>query len=342
MTQNQTQEKPILGKWKNFYNHHIPQEKTILDQRRQHLTAWYVVLLILGILADLLEVSGSFDIFYKYTNSVMLALTLLWTGRYIAMKTSITRTMALLSGNTQLFIATDTVYCALSPSVPHTQMVILVNMLILAGNIMFSIATFQRAITLFNVAIAVATFYSCMIFSDNYEFQQYFTMVVLLFTFTGILGLHIAHNTRQLQSDYESIKEEEEELMRVLQLNKEQLKLYIELSKREYKEDETRLILAKFSEKTQKYVVDNVTKYIQGEKYNDERIKEQFPELSPSEREIVHLILRGHKLGSICTMLNKSESNINTQRANIRRKLALHPTDNLNKALESRMSTPTK
>lgn len=207
MTQKQTQEKPILGKWKNFYNHHIPQEKTILDQRRQHLTAWYVVLLILGILADLLEVSGSFDIFYKYTNSVMLALTLLWTGRYIAMKTSITRTMALLSGNTQLFIATDTVYCALSPSVPHPQMVILVNMLILAGNIMFSIATFQRAITLFNVAIAVATFYSCMIFSDNYEFQQYFTMVVLLFTFTGILGLHIAHNTRQLQSDYESIKE---------------------------------------------------------------------------------------------------------------------------------------
>lgn len=130
--------------------------------------------------------------------------------------------------------------------------------------------------------------------------------------------------------------------MRVLQLNKEQLKLYIELSKREYKEDETRLILAKFSEKTQKYVVDNVTKYIQGEKYNDDRIKEQFPELSPSEREIVHLILRGHKLGAICTMLNKSESNINTQRANIRRKLGLHPTDNLNKALESRMSAPTK
>lgn len=58
MTQKQTQEKPILGRWKKFYNHHIPQEKTILDQRRQHLTAWYVVLLILGILADLLEVSG--------------------------------------------------------------------------------------------------------------------------------------------------------------------------------------------------------------------------------------------------------------------------------------------
>ncbi|MDY4685489.1 MAG: hypothetical protein SO364_03750, partial [Sodaliphilus sp.] len=88
MTQKQTQEKPILGKWKKFYNHHIPQEKTILDQRRQHLTAWYVVLLILGILADLLEVSGSFDIFYKYTNSALLALTLLYTGRYIAMKTS--------------------------------------------------------------------------------------------------------------------------------------------------------------------------------------------------------------------------------------------------------------
>lgn len=343
MTKNQTQEKPILGRWRKFYYSHIPQEKTFLDQRRQHLTAWYVALLILGTLADLLEISGSFDIFYKYTNSFMLAFTLLWTGGYIAKKISITRTMALLSGNTQLFIATDTVYCALSPSVPHPQMVILVNMLILAGNIMFSIATFQRAITLFNVLIAIGTFYSCMVFSYHYEFQQYFTMMVLLFTFTGILGLHITHNTRQLQSDYDSIKEEEEELMRVLQLNKEQLKLYIELAKREYKEDETRLILAKFSEKTQKYVVDNVSKFIQTEKYNGERIEEHFPELSPSEREIVRLILRGHKLGAICTILNKSESNINTQRANIRRKLGLHPTDNLNKALESRMPiSPTE
>ena len=37
-------------------------------------------------------------------------------------------------------------------------------------------------------------------------------------------------------------------------------------------------------------------------------------------------------------MLNKTESNVNTQRANIRRKLRLQSADNLNDALQERMS----
>ena len=84
-------------------------------------------------------------------------------------------------------------------------------------------------------------------------------------------------------------------------------------------------------------IVDNVMKYVKAQATTSKQIEESFPELSSSERDIVQLILRGYKLGSICTMLNKSESNINTQRANIRRKLRLQSADNLNDALQKRM-----
>lgn len=313
------------------------KEKSLLNQRRQRLAVWYVPILVLGALSDLLELSGSFDIFYKFTNSILLLLTLLWSTCYIVKKMSILRTVSLLSSTTQVLISIDTVYCAFTPAVPHIQMVILVNILILTANTMFSVATYQGITILTNVVISIVTFFVCMLFTNGHDFQQYAVMVVLVFAYIGILGLHIARISEQLQDENETIKQEEEELMHVLRLNKEQLKLYIELAKKEQSEDETLLILNKFSEKTQKYVVDNVMKYVKAQATTSKQIEESFPELSSSERDIVQLILRGYKLGSICTMLNKSESNINTQRANIRRKLRLQSADNLNDALQKRM-----
>lgn len=313
------------------------KEKSLLNQRRQRLAVWYVPILVLGALSDLLELSGSFDIFYKFTNSILLLLTLLWSTCYIVKKMSILRTVSLLSSTTQVLISIDTVYCAFTPAVPHTQMVILVNILILTANTMFSVATYQGITILINVVISIVTFFVCMLFTNGHDFQQYAVMVVLVFAYIGILGLHIARISVQLQDENETIKQEEEELMHVLRLNKEQLKLYIELAKKEQSEDETLLILNKFSEKTQKYVVDNVMKYVKAQATTSKQIEESFPELSSSERDIVQLILRGYKLGSIYTMLNKSESNINTQRANIRRKLRLQSADNLNDALQKRM-----
>lgn len=313
------------------------KEKSLLNQRRQRLAVWYVPILVLGALSDLLELSGSFDIFYKFTNSILLLLTLLWSTCYIVKKMSILRTVSLLSSTTQVLISIDTVYCAFTPAVPHTQMVIFVNILILTANTMFSVATYQGITILTNVVISIVTFFVCMLFTNGHDFQQYAVMVLLVFAYIGILGLHIARISEQLQDENETIKQEEEELMHVLRLNKEQLKLYIELAKKEQSEDETLLILNKFSEKTQKYVVDNVMKYVKAQATTSKQIEESFPELSSSERDIVQLILRGYKLGSICTMLNKSESNINTQRANIRRKLRLQSADNLNDALQKRM-----
>lgn len=313
------------------------KEKSLLNQRRQRLAVWYVPILVLGALSDLLELSGSFDIFYKFTNSILLFLTLLWSTCYIVKKMSILRTVSLLSSTTQVLISIDTVYCAFTPAVPHTQMVILVNILILTANTMFSVATYQGITILTNVVISIVTFFVCMLFTNGHDFQQYAIMVLLVFAYIGILGLHIARISEQLQDENETIKQEEEELMHVLRLNKEQLKLYIELAKKEQSEDETLLILNKFSEKTQKYVVDNVMKYVKAQATTSKQIEESFPELSSSERDIVQLILRGYKLGSICTMLNKSESNINAQRANIRRKLRLQSADNLNDALQKRM-----
>ena len=78
--------------------------------------------------------------------------------------------------------------------------------------------------------------------------------------------------------------------------------------------------------------------YLQTRELSKQNIERVFPELSASEQKICYLILQNRKLSEICTLLNKSESNITTQRANIRKKLGMSSADNLKKVLEKRIA----
>jgi hypothetical protein len=89
-------------------------------------------------------------------------------------------------------------------------------------------------------------------------------------------------------------------------------------------------------------IIDNVRELLMKKDTEQEYIAQNFPELTPSETKICQLILQDKKLTEICRLLNKSESNINTQRAHIRKKLDLKPTDNLQQALEERMREKSK
>ena len=62
-----------------------------------------------------------------------------------------------------------------------------------------------------------------------------------------------------------------------------------------------------------KNVMNNVMQYLQTRELSKQNIERVFPELSASEQEICYLILQNRKLSEICTLLNKSESNITTQ-----------------------------
>ena len=129
-----------------------------------------------------------------------------------------------------------------------------------------------------------------------------------------------------------------EELLQVLKINKKQIKAYVALAKERHDVKLTAHLLDLLGEASQKNVIDNVMQYLQTRELSKQNIERVFPELSASEQEICYLILQNRKLSEICTLLNKSESNITTQRANIRKKLGMGSADNLKKVLEKRIA----
>ena len=68
---------------------------------------------------------------------------------------------------------------------------------------------------------------------------------------------------------------------------------------------------------------------------------ETFTEFTPTEIEVARLILLDKKLKEICIIMGKSETNINSVRSHIRKKMGLGPNDILKEALESRVKTNT-
>lgn len=59
-------------------------------------------------------------------------------------------------------------------------------------------------------------------------------------------------------------------------------------------------------------------------------------DLTNSERQICQMVMEGKSLKEICIELNKSESNITSQRSHIRKKLNMDRKDDLKRELEKR------
>lgn len=315
----------------------LKRESNYLDRQRQWLLVCFAVMLSLGILSNILGLSGAFDPFFTASNIVFLVVVVFSFAAYLLGKIGVVKGITFLAVATQVFIGMDILYSAFVPTLKDNTMVILINMLILAGNMFFSLAAYQARLTRWLVGIALGVYLVCVIVTGNESLRNYFFMMLLILLFISVLSLGIARNGEYLVNANKILQREEEELLQVLRINKKQIKAYVALAKERHDVKQTEHLLDLLGEASQKNVIDNVLQYIQTRELSKQNLERVFPELSSSEREICYLILQNKKLSEIGILLNKTESNITTQRGNIRKKLGMNPSDNLQKVLEKRI-----
>ena len=315
----------------------LKRESNYLDRQRQWLLVCFAVMLYLGILSNILGLSGAFDPFFTASNIVFLVVVVSSFAAYLLGKRGVVKGITFLAVATQVFIGMDILYSAFVPTLKDNTMVILINMLILAGNMFFSLAAYQARLTRWLVGIALGVYLVCVIVTGNESLRNYFFMMLLILLFISVLSLGIARNGEYLVNANKILQREEEELLQVLRINKKQIKAYVALAKERHDVKQTEHLLDLLGEASQKNVIDNVLQYIQTRELSKQNLERVFPELSSSEREICYLILQNKKLSEIGILLNKTESNITTQRGNIRKKLGMNPSDNLQKVLEKRI-----
>ncbi len=316
---------------------HKEKELGFINRQRQIIVLFYTLTIMIGAISNLIKVSGAFDIFFTVSNSLLLLFFTLISIAYTLNKVDIAHTAALLTISCQLVIAADNIYSALTPTMPDYRMVIIINLLILMGNSVITLATYLIRATQIVSAIGIVSYISCVMITNDRTLIDYCFMVLLIFCFISFLGFRITRVAKKLQEENQTLRRDEEELLHMLRLDKEQVKAYINLAKQQHSIEETGSLLNILGETSQANLVKNVLHFKNAQDTDEAKIAERFPDFTPTEIKICQLILRNKKQSEICAILGKTESNISTQRANIRKKLALQPADNLHKALIQRM-----
>lgn len=311
---------------------------TLLERQRLVCLVVYTVLVSLGLTVNLLGLSGPQTILAFIMNSSMLALTLILMVAYLFNKLSLARSLGFMTIVAQLFTSHEMIQCAFKPTT-YGLMLIMGNLVLLTGNCLFSIAAHFRYNTHLLCFISTLTYIACCIITGDHALANFAALIVMMFLFISILGDRLVRSINQINSENENLKREEEAILKVLRLQKEDVKSYINLvhSKGGGKEGLDSL-LDVLEPESRRNLVQNVQEYLNLQEARRVDMAKTFPELTPSELEICHLIIQGKKLRDICAILGKNEGNINCQRANVRKKLGLTQGMELRGALLERIA----
>lgn len=307
-------------------------------ERQQKTTfGLYSFALVIGITANLAGLAGPQAALPKIFNSIFLGVTLSLLLLYRLRKLSLSWTFCLMVVSAQLFTCNEMVICALSPS-EYTLMLILGNMILLSVNAMFALIAYMKNVSYILNGMNMAAYIACVYLTGNDALKNFCLLYMLLLLTMAVLGNLLMRNIRRLNEENSMLKKEEEEILHVLKMEKEQIRAYVKLAKQRQESMDAGRLLDLLDDDAQRNVILNVRDALTARELERTELSGIFPELTPSEIEICRFIIQDKTVNEICGILKKTESNITCQRTNIRRKLGLKPSDNLKKVLQARFN----
>lgn len=311
---------------------------TVEERQRFSVFLYGSIILFLGIPLNLLGFTGPTDSIYFWMNTLNLVIGVIAFTLYYYKRIGMKFALSALLTVTQLEIAGEMLNCAVNPSAYH-MMLIVGNLVLSNVIIMLAVVAYMRFLPSILTFICLGMYLACVIITDSPSLKNFYILFALVFVTVCILGEKLIHAVRKLEQENRNLKQDEVELLQILRMNKQQVKAYVEFSKKDQPTSEdTERLLELIGERSQRNIINTVSCYLTEKKTEIDQIAKVFPELTASEHEICRLILQGKKLREICEILGKTENNVTAHRGHIRKKLGLMPQENLKKALENRMN----
>lgn len=311
------------------------REKSFFGRQQFIVLAYYFALLVIGFGMNLLDLTGPQRHFNFILNGSCIFAVAALFAIYLAGRLSLPRTLGLMTIASQLSTSVEMIHCAFIADEYHL-MLIVGNIVLLTANVMVSMMAYLKYTPYLLSFMGIGIYTACIFITGNDTLLNFFGLYLAIFITLCVLGNRLVKNVRTLHEENAELKKDEENLFNVLKLEKKQVKAYIGLAREAQENDTTGSLLDMLGEDARKNVTANVRNYMLVQDTEKAEMERLFPELSPSEREVCGMILRGKKLGEICSLLGKTETNINSTRAHIRKKLRLAATDNLSDALQAR------
>lgn len=317
------------------------REISFLGRQRFMTLLFYEAVLTVGLSFKLFGLTGITKPWFFTINAlflgVVLILFLLYILRAIPLKACLYATTivshAFLSLETIIFI---------SDGSDATDHLALANIVLLSLNSLYSTMAYLKWNSYLLGFLTVATCAISMYQIHSSSLREYLLLIIITFVMSFFCSERLVANTTLLNSENVKFKREEQELHFLFRMKREQMRSYILLGKKTYPSSVVEKLVNDLDPETARNLIINMHAYTTEAKSVLRRLRKNLPELTLSERDICLLIIQGKKQGEICRLLNKSKSNINTQRVNIRKKLMLKPEENLYESLKRAVESHCK
>ncbi len=315
----------------------LERESSFLGKQQLYVLVYYTAASLIGLCANLAGMSGPQKDFNLWLNLGLFIMVATPFAGYVLHRISLTAAISGIILTTQVATSVEMLYCAFAPDEYHL-MLIVGNTVLLAVNILFALIAYLAYIPYILSGISMGTYLACIRITENGPLANFFVILLVIFIVVSVLGSRLVKNIRLLDKENISLKKNEEEFFNMLGMKKEQVEAYMELARKKQGFDRTEALLGMLGEDLHRHVIANVKEYISAQEVGMLEMETLFPELTAAEREVCRLILQDKKLNDICAILGKKESNINSTRAHIRKKLNMQPSDNLRRILQERVN----
>lgn len=314
------------------------RERTVIGRERLALLLFcYIPVMLIGVAANFAGATEPSAPFFNYTHTAFLAVAAIVFCLYCKQKIDIGACLAAFTLTGQAIVSVEMLYCAFNAT-PYYIMLIMANTVLLAMNAMVSVAAYMKKNTIVLGTATLLTYVACALITAEALLESFIPVFAIAFFFVSAIGFWVAKASQKLEDENQKMKRDEMEVLHMLRLKRNEVKAYIELASEKNTVSGTRVLLDRLDRRSRHNILTNIEEYFKARDADMDSVARAFPEFTASEREICRLILRGKRLGEISVILEKKESNITSQRASMRRKLGLKPSDNLLEALQQRMA----
>lgn len=316
------------------------REISFLGRQRFMTLLFYEAVLTVGLSFKLFGLTGITKPWFFTINAlflgVVLILFLLYILRVISLKACLYATTIV----SHVFLSLETIIF-ISDSSDATDHLALANIVLLSLNSLYSTMAYLKWNSYLQGFLTVdAAISMWQIHSPS--LREYLLLIIITFVMSFFCSERLVANATLLNSENVKFKREEQELHFLFRMKREQMRSYIFLGRKTYPSSIVEKLVNDLDPETARNLIINMHAYTTEAKSVLRRLRKNLPELTPSERDICLLIILGKKQGEICRLLNKSKSNINTQRVNIRKKLMLKPEENLYESLKRAVESHRK
>lgn len=303
---------------------------------RQKLSVYlYASCILIGAIPLILLATGRSEPLFICANAILWDITAILFAAYCKKWISLDAATIMLAIFVQIEISFEIVHCA-TVSYPDAAKLILADLFLSLLVVLLAAIAYLRYLPYILSAMSIGAYIYGMIMINDPFLKNFSAVFCFIFLIVCMLGSRILKNISKLARENEGLRSDEKELLWILKMNKEQVHAFIDLSKDKTPPD-TEELLDLVGENVRHNIIKTVTAYLKWKAAETSDLQHALPELTPSEREICSLILQDKKQSDICLMLDKTPSNVNSQRAHIRKKLGLSAQDNLQEALKKRI-----